>query len=157
MVHMIFCIMVIDVFKRQGNNSRLDELQAAFLSAKLPHLNKVNITRRNIAQNYLAKIENPEVVLPYVPEYADPVWHIFAIRCKRRDELERFLNDAGIGTNKHYPITMHLQECYKDLGFHKGDFPIAEEISATELSIPMYYGMTDAEINYVIDKVNEFK
>lgn len=100
---------------------------------------------------------NPEVVLPYVPEYADPVWHIFAIRCKRRDELERFLNDAGIGTNKHYPIPMHLQECYKDLGFHKGDFPIAEEISATELSIPMYYGMTDAEINYVIDKVNEFK
>lgn len=141
----------------KGNNSRLDELQAAFLSAKLPHLNKVNITRRNIAQNYLAKIENPEVVLPYVPEYADPVWHIFAIRCKRRDELERFLNDAGIGTNKHYPIPMHLQECYKDLGFHKGDFPIAEEISATELSIPMYYGMTDAEINYVIDKVNEFK
>ena len=97
------------------------------------------------------------MVLPYVPEYADPVWHIFAIRCKRRDELERFLNDAGIGTNKHYPIPMHLQECYKDLGFHKGDFPIAEEISATELSIPMYYGMTDAEINYVIDKVNEFK
>ena len=141
----------------KGNNSRLDELQAAFLSAKLPHLNKVNITRRNIAQNYLAKIENPEVVLPYVPEYADPVWHIFAIRSKRRDELERFLNDAGIGTNKHYPIPMHLQECYKDLGFHKGDFPIAEEISATELSIPMYYGMTDAEINYVIDKVNEFK
>ena len=141
----------------KGNNSRLDELQAAFLAAKLPHLNKVNITRRNIAQNYLEKIENPEVVLPYVPEYADPVWHIFAIRCKRRDELERFLNDAGIGTNKHYPIPMHLQECYKDLGFHKGDFPIAEEISATELSIPMYYGMTDEEINYVIDKVNEFK
>lgn len=61
----------------KGNNSRLDELQAAFLAAKLPHLNKVNITRRNIAQNYLEKIENPEVVLPYVPEYADPVWHIF--------------------------------------------------------------------------------
>ena len=95
--------------------------------------------------------------MPYVPDYATPVWHIFGIRCKRRDELEKYLNDAGIGTNKHYPIPMHLQECYKELGFKKGDFPIAEEISATELSLPMYYGMTEEEIQYVIDKVNEFK
>ena len=73
-----------------------------------------------------------------------------------RTELENFLNDAGIGTNKHYPIPMHLQDCYKDLGFKEGDFPIAEEISSSELSIPMYYGMTDDEVQYVIDKVNEF-
>ena len=141
----------------KGNNSRLDELQAAFLAAKLPHLDKMNDERRKIAQKYLEGIKNEEVVLPHVPDYANPVWHIFAIRCKRRDELEKFLNDAGIGTNKHYPIPMHLQECYKDLGFKEGDFPIAEEISATELSLPMYYGMTDEEIQYVIDKVNEFK
>ncbi len=81
----------------------------------------------------------------------------FGIRCKRRDELEAFLNGKGISTNKHYPIPMHLQECYKNLGFKKGDFPIAEEISATELSIPMYYGMTDEEIQYVIDCINSFK
>lgn len=141
----------------QGNNSRLDELQAAFLSVKLPHLDEVNAARKKIAQKYLEKINNPQIVLPYVPEYADPVWHIFAIRCQRRDELEQFLNEAGIGTNKHYPIPMHLQECYKDLNFKKGDFPIAEEISDTELSIPMFYGMTEEEIDYVIDKVNEFK
>ena len=141
----------------QGNNSRLDELQAAFLSAKLPLLNKMNDDRRSIANKYLNGINNSEVVLPFIPSYANPVWHIFAIRCKRRDELEKFLNSAGIGTNKHYPIPMHLQECYKDLGFKEGDFPIAEEISATELSIPMYYGMTDEEVQYVIDKVNEFK
>ena len=141
----------------QGNNSRLDEMQAAFLAAKLPHLNQVNVERRRIAQKYLDGINNPEIILPYVPEYATPVWHIFGIRCQRRDELEKFLNDAGIGTNKHYPIPMHLQECYKELGFKKGDFPIAEEISATELSIPMYYGMTEEEIQYVIDKINEFK
>lgn len=141
----------------RGNNSRLDELQAAFLAAKLPHLNEMNEERRRIADIYLDGINNKEVILPYVPEYANPVWHIFAIRCKRRDELEKFLNDAGIGTNKHYPIPMHLQECYKDLGFKEGDFPIAEEISATELSIPMYYGMTDEEVWYVIDKVNEFR
>lgn len=140
----------------QGNNSRLDELQAAFLSAKLPHLDKVNAERRNIAQKYLEGINNPEVVLPYVPDYATPVWHIFGIRCKRRDELEKYLNESGISTNKHYPIPMHLQECYKDLGFKKGDFPVAEEISATELSIPMYYGMTDEEIQYVIERINEF-
>lgn len=141
----------------KGNNTRLDELQAAFLSAKLPHLDRMNEERRRIARKYIDGIKNEEVILPYIPEYANPVWHIFGIRCKRRDELETFLNDAGIGTNKHYPIPMHMQECYKDLGFKEGDFPIAEEISATELSIPMYYGMTDEEVQYVIDKVNEFK
>ncbi len=141
----------------QGNNSRLDELQAAFLAAKLPHLNKVNAERRKIAQKYLDGINNPEIILPFVPEYAEPVWHIFGIRCNRRNELEKFLNDAGISTNKHYPIPMHLQGCYADLGFKKGDYPITEEISETELSIPMYYGMTDEEIQYVIDRINEFK
>ena len=141
----------------KGNNSRLDELQAAFLSAKLPMLDKINEERRQTAAKYLEGIKNPEVVLPFVPDYATPVWHIFGIRCRRRDELERFLNKAGIGTNKHYPIPMHLQECYKDLGFKRGDFPIAEEISATELSIPMYYGMSDDEIQYVVDRINEFR
>ena len=140
-----------------GNNSRLDEMQAAFLSAKLPHLDKINEERRKIANRYLNDIKNTQIVLPYIPEYANPVWHIFGIRCKRRTELETFLNERGIGTNKHYPIPMHLQECYKALGFKKGDFPVAEEISETELSIPMYYGMTDAEVKYVIDTINDFK
>lgn len=141
----------------QGNNSRLDEMQAAFLSAKLPHLEKINIERRRIADKYLEGITNPEVILPFVSQDMVPVWHIFGIRCKRRTELEQFLNERGIGTNKHYPIPMHLQECYADLGYKKGDFPIAEEISETELSIPMYYGMTDDEIQYVIDGINKFK
>lgn len=140
----------------QGNNSRLDEMQAAFLAVKLPILDKVNENRRATAKKYLEGIKNKEVILPYVPEYANPVWHIFGIRCKRRKELEEFLNSKGIGTNKHYPIPMHLQECYKDLGFKKGDFPIAEEISDTELSIPMYYGMTDEEVQYVINSINMF-
>lgn len=140
----------------KGNNSRLDELQAAFLAAKLPHLDRMNENRRATAQKYLEGIRNPAVVLPCVPENVCPVWHIFAIRCNRRTELEKYLNENGIGTNKHYPIPMHLQDCYKDLGFHKGDFPIAEEISETELSIPMYYGMTDDEVQYVIETVNRF-
>ena len=140
----------------KGNNSRLDELQAAFLAAKLPHLEKMNAERRRIADRYLAEIRNPEIVLPYVREDCVPVWHVFGIRCQRRDALEAYLKDRGIGTNKHYPIPMHLQECYKDLGFVKGDFPIAEEISATELSLPMYYGMTEEQISYVIDAIEAF-
>lgn len=141
----------------QGNNSRLDEIQAAFLSAKLPRLDEINCQRREIAKKYLEGISNPDIILPMVPDYAEPVWHIFGIRCRNRDKLEKWLNNFGIGTNKHYPIPMHLQECYASLGFKKGDFPIAEEISQTELSLPLYYGMTEEEINYVIDKVNEFK
>lgn len=141
----------------QGNNSRLDELQAAFLAAKLPLLDKVNENRRETAHKYLEGMTNPEIILPYVPDYAEPVWHVFAVRCDRRDDLETYLNKNGISTNKHYPIPIHLQECYKDLGFKEGDFPIAEEISRTELSLPMYYGMTDDEIQCVIDRVNEFR
>ena len=141
----------------KGNNSRLDELQAAFLSAKLPLLDKMNAERRRIADRYLNEIQNENIILPTVGDEYTPVWHIFGIRCSRRDELEKYLNEKGIGTNKHYPIPMHLQECYTDLGFKEGDFPIAEEISKTELSIPMYYGMTDEEISYVIESINSFK
>ncbi|MBR1796754.1 MAG: DegT/DnrJ/EryC1/StrS family aminotransferase [Clostridiales bacterium] len=140
----------------KGNNSRLDELQAAFLSAKLPHLDRMNEERKKIAGRYLDGLNNPLITLPYVADYADPVWHIFAVRCDRRDELKAFLDEAGIRTNQHYPIPMHLQGAYADLGFREGDFPIAEEISRTELSLPLFYGMTDDQIDYVIDRINEF-
>ena len=140
----------------KGNNSRLDELQAAFLLAKLPSLDKVNGNRRATAKKYLEGISNQEVILPYVNPDCLPVWHIFAIRSKRRDELEKYLKEKDIGTNKHYPIPMHLQNCYKDLRIDKGCLPVAEEISNTELSIPMYYGMKDEETQYVIDMINRF-
>lgn len=139
----------------KGNNSRLDELQAAFLLTKLPLLDRMNEERRRIADLYLQNIRNNAIVLPYVPEYAEPVWHVFGIRCQKRDSLEAFLNQNGIGTNKHYPIPIHRQKCYKEFeGLH---LPVADEISATELSLPMYYGMTDEEIQYVIDCVNQWK
>ena len=141
----------------QGNNSRLDELQAAFLSVKLPHLDRMNEERKRIAQRYIEGINNREVILPFVPQYANPVWHIFALRCDRRNELEQYLKENGIGINKHYPIPIHLQECYKELGYKEGDYPIAEKISATQISLPMYYGMSTDEIDYVIDKINCFK
>ena len=141
----------------KGNNSRLDELQAAFLLAKLPLLDEMNAERRRIAQQYLQGITHPDVILPEVIPDAVPVWHIFAIRSARRDALEAHLNQNGIGTNKHYPIPMHMQQCYADLGIAEGALPIAEEISRTELSIPMYYGMTDEQIAYVIDQINAFR
>lgn len=140
----------------KGNNSRLDELQAAFLLAKLPHLDRMNAERRRIAALYMEGIHHPQVILPTVIDNVVPVWHIFGVRCNRRAELEAHLNERGISTNKHYPIPMHLQECYADLGYQVGDFPLAEEVSATELSLPMYYGMTDDEIQYVIDTINAF-
>ena len=140
----------------KGNNSRLDEMQAAFLSVKLPYLDKINEERRRIANKYSEGINNPKIVKPYVIKECQPVWHIYGVRCDERDSLEKFLNDKGIGTNKHYPIPMHLQECYRDLNISKGFLPIAEKISKTELSIPMYYGMTDTEINFVIDSINAF-
>ena len=140
----------------KGNNSRLDELQAAFLSAKLPHLESMNEERRRIAKLYTEGISNPKIITPYVNPDCIPVWHIFGIRCAERDSLEKYLNNMGIGTNKHYPIPIHLQECYEDLNIQKGELPIAEEISASELSLPMYYGMTDEEIQYVIDSINNF-
>ena len=141
----------------KGCNSRLDELQAAFLAAKLPTMDKVNENRRQTANKYLAGIRNDLIELPYVMEGATPVWHIFAVRCAQRDRLAAYLQEKGIGINKHYPIAIHLQECYKDLGLKEGDLPIAEEISATQLSLPMYYGMTDEEIQYVIDALNNYR
>lgn len=140
----------------QGINSRLDEMQAAFLSAKLPILDRMNEERRRIARLYSEGITNAKIIKPYVAPDCVPVWHIYGIRCEKRDELEAYLNDKGIGTNKHYPIPIHLQECYKSMNVARGLLPIAEEISRTELSLPMYYGMKDEEIQYVIDAVNAF-
>lgn len=143
------------IFK--GTNSRLDELQAAFLNVKLKNLDKWNAWRMKAADRYLKEIKNEAFVLPKVADYAQPAWHIFAIRSKNRDALEKWLNDAGIGTTIHYPIPMHLQGAYSDLNMPKGSFPIAETIASEELSIPMYYGITDEQLTFVIDRLNEWK
>ena len=141
----------------QGTNSRLDEIQSAFLRVKLPHLDEWNAARRKIAERYLNEIKNPLIALP-LPSSEDytHIYHVFVIRCKKRDELEKFLNERGIGTVKHYPVPMHLQQAYSDLHIPQGALPIAEEISNTVLSLPMYYGMTDEQISYVIDTINQF-
>ena len=132
-------------------------MQAAFLRVKLPQLDKWNAFRRVVADKYLKEIKNPLIKLPVAStdEY-EHIYHVFVVRCDRRDELEAYLADKGIGTVKHYPTPMHLQGAYKDLNIKEGELPIAEEISRTVLSLPMYYGMTDEQIDYVIQTLNEF-
>jgi len=142
----------------QGSNSRLDELQAAFLRVKLPHLDKWNVDRKRIAKRYLTEIHNPSVILPLdVNDEYDHIYHVFVVRCKERDRLEAYLSETGITTVKHYPVPIHLQGAYENLGLKKGDLPIAEEISDTVLSLPMYYGMTEEQIEHVISAVNTWK
>lgn len=141
----------------QGYNTRLDELQAAFLRAKLPTLDKVNEDRRSTARKYMEGIKNPKLTLPYVDwNLYTPVWHIFAVRTSKRDALAAYLNDKGIGTNIHYPTAMHNQQAYQELGIARGSLPICEEISDTQLSLPMYYGMKE-ETDYVIQALNEWQ
>ena len=141
----------------KGTNSRLDEMQAAFLSAKLPRLDVWNAERNRIADKIIAEVNNPVIKLPKSSNavYGN-VWHIFAVLCDNRDKLERYLNDNGIGTNKHYPTPMHMQGAYADLGIKEGALPIAEQISREELSLPVYYGMSDEQVDYLINKLNSF-
>ena len=141
--------------KYLGNNSRLDELQAAFLRIKLKHLDSYNIARRRVAQRYLKEIYNPQIILPIVVENRTHVWHIFAIRCEQRDRFKEYLEQEGIMTVCHYPIPIYQQEAYQNI--ITGEYPISQLISKQEISLPMYYGMTDEEINYVIKKVNDFR
>lgn len=140
----------------KGNNSRLDEVQAAFLRIKLKNLDRWTENRRKTADLYIKGIKNEKIILPLELDYAKHVYHIFAIRSKHREKLEKYLNEKGIMTNKHYPIPMHLQDAYTELRIKEGSLPYAEEISQTELSLPMYYGMTQEEIDYVINMINKF-
>jgi len=122
----------------QGYNSRLDELQAAFLRVKLRKLDEWNERRRAVAARYLKELSGVlGLKLPCVPEWAEPVWHLFAVRHRQRDKLQAALSAAGLGTLIHYPIPPHLSGAYAEVGWKPGDFPIAEEIAKTELSLPM--------------------
>lgn len=133
----------------KGFNSRLDELQAAFLREKLKKLDEWNERRKMIAYVYLNGLRGSNVILPYVPEWADPVWHLFVVRHLQRDKLQQKLSDAGIGTMIHYPIPPHLQVVYAELGYGKETFPIAEEIHSQILSLPMFPSMTLKQIEQV--------
>lgn len=140
----------------KGVNSRLDEVQAEFLTVKLKYLDMWNNNRKKIAKEYLERINNNKIILPYVSSTEDSIWHVFIVRSQYRNELESYLRSKDIGTLIHYPVPIHLQKAYKDLGYKQGDFPIAEEIANTVLSIPMWYGMKQEEIDYVVETLNQW-
>lgn len=149
------------VNKYVGVNSRLDEVQAAILLAKLPYLDSWNARRQEIAARYCAEIKNPLVRVTPIP--ANPkshVWHVFPVFCECRDELQKFLKDRGVETLIHYPIPPHKQEAFAGAVMRSelrhGKLPIAEELARTELSIPMGPAMTDEQVTYVIESINAF-
>lgn len=138
-----------------GFNSRMDEFQAAILRIKLQHLDKWTISRRKIAHYFTKKIENKSLKIPNTSE-TDNVWHIYPIFCEARDELQRYLQKKGIMTQIHYPIPLHLQQAYQYLGYQKGDFPVAEHLANTELSLPIWYGMTKQQMEEIVSALNQF-
>ena len=139
-----------------GTNSRLDELQAALLRVRIAHMDEITEEKCQIAKRYAEGINNPLLELPTIREGATSVWHQYVIRCKERDRLQEYLNEKEIGTIIHYPIPPHLSEAYQYLGYEKGAFPIAECYADEVLSLPIYNGITDEELDYVIRALNEF-
>ncbi len=141
----------------QGVNSRLDEIQAALLRVKLTHLEELREERTENALRYLEGIKNPLIILPKIRNGAENVWHLFVIYCENRDQFQKYLLENNIKTGIHYPVPPHLADAYEYLNIKKGDLPITEDYSDKILSLPLYDGMTKDEIDYVIDKINNYK
>jgi dTDP-4-amino-4,6-dideoxygalactose transaminase len=140
----------------EGLNSRLDEMQAALLRVKLTHLKELNDERNKIANMYDKGIKNTKIELPTVRQDADSIYHQYVIKCRDRDGLQKFLQDNDIQTQIHYPIPPHLAKCYDYLGHKTGDYPITESYANEVLSLPIYTGMTNEEVEYLIEKLNKF-
>lgn len=143
------------VFKYHGRNSRLDELQAAVLDVKLRHLDEDNRLRQQVAKMYYDGINNPSITLPIRLDDKNNVYHLFPIFSNQRDALQKYLSDNGVQTLIHYPIPPHKQECYKE--WNVLDFPITENLSKTELSLPISQVITSQQVEQVIDLLNKFE
>jgi len=144
--------------ERKGFNSRLDELQAAVLRIKLPNLDEWNDRRKRIAEEYLQMLEGScDLTLPYVPIWADPVWHLFVVRHPKRDLLQEYLNQNGVGTLIHYPLPPHLQAAYAELDYEHGQFPISEKMADEVLSLPMSSHLSTLELRHVVHQLSTFK
>lgn len=141
----------------KGNNSRLDEIQAGLLRIKLKSLEKWNERRNQVAGMYTNGIDNKLIHTPCIAPNNTHVWHIYAITCQYRDVLQNYLKDKGIGSLIHYPIPIQLQQAYSGIPYQKGDLPVCEQIASEVLSLPMYYGISDEQVDYVVRAINEFK
>jgi dTDP-4-amino-4,6-dideoxygalactose transaminase len=140
----------------KGYNCRLDTIQAAILGVKLRHLQQWNEKRREHAALYNELFKDTPVVAPQEMSYARHVYHIYMIRVKERDGLQDYLNGKGVATVIHYPIPIHLQEAYEDLGYKEGSFSTAEKHAKEIVSLPMFGELTDEQIHYVVDRVKDF-
>ena len=134
----------------QGYNSRLDPIQAAILPVKLAHLDEWNSRRAAIADFYQKALAGCGLTRPFVPIWAEPIWHLYVLQHPKRDQLQQALSHAGIGSLIHYPIPPHLQQAYANLGYTPGNFPIAESMANKVLSLPMYPGMTPEAVGLVV-------
>lgn len=143
------------VFKYIGRNSRLDEIQAAVLDVKLKHLDEDVARRKDVAKYYIEHITNPNIITPVIKDWDAHAFHIFTIRAKKRDELQKYLVENEIQTIIHYPIPPHKQECYKE--WNNLSFPVTEQIHNEELSLPMSPVMTKDEVKAVVDLLNRWK
>lgn len=141
------------IHEHKGVNSRMDELQAAVLRIKIPDLDRCNNRRKEIAARFDKEIRNPQIILPKVK--TDSIYHIYPIRCERRDDLQKYLSDKGIATQIHYPVAPHRQLAYKE--WQTLSFPLTEAIARTELSLPCNQAMTEEDVTRIIDAVNSFK
>ncbi len=147
-----------NVFKTTGINSRLDEVQAALLRIKLRQLNQWNDERRKIASYYHELLTDVgDLVLPPLgDDDYKPVFHLYVVQTEHRDELQNYLNEHGIGTAIHYPIPVHLQEAFSKLGYLPGDFPLAEKLSKTILSLPLWPGLRTDQIERIADTIKHY-
>lgn len=140
-----------------GFNMRLDECQAGFLSIKLKYLELWTRQRQEIAQWYNTALKGVgDLIVPHIAPDATHVYHIYLIRTQKRDALQAWLTENRIGTLIHYPVPLHLQEAYQHLGFKKGDFPIAEEIADTCLSLPLWPGMMESDADLISETIKRF-
>ena len=139
-----------------GFNSRLDALQAAMLSVKLPHLDAWNERRRQIAARYDAEITNPKFTKPVVGQDNEHIFYVYALKVDDRDGFRAYMEEQGIATGVYFPVPMHEQECFAKLGYKHGDFPQAEDLAARGVTIPMFPELTEEEIGRVVEAVNRF-
>jgi dTDP-4-amino-4,6-dideoxygalactose transaminase len=140
-----------------GINSRMDEVQAAVLKVGLKYLDEGNRERVRQAQKYIQGIHNEKVVVPAKRENASHVYHLFPVLIKERDRFQEYLIGNGVKTQVHYPVPPYIAECYREWGYRWSDFPNAERYAKEEVSLPIYVGMPDEEIDYVVDVINRFQ
>lgn len=136
-----------------GFNSRLDAIQAAILRVKLPYLDKWNKRRREIAKIYDEKLKNSNVVTPIVDKENETIYHQYVLQCENREAMLNKLKEKGVATGVYYPVPLHLQKVYKDLGYKEGDMPVAEYLSHRTFAIPVYPELTEQEINYIVESI----